>query len=81
MIAGFIRNNDIFECHKRISFDIKCQWNEYFEMICGKKLCKSRKYEESHGNCNENGQRIYDLIINKTKTEHKNKHVIRISWC
>ena len=24
------------------SFDIKCQWNEHFEMVCG------RKFRDSH---------------------------------
>ena len=34
----FIKINDIFEWHKIISFDIKCQWNEHSKMVCGRKL-------------------------------------------
>ena len=55
-IGKIIDINEIFEWHKRISFDIKIQYKEHSEMVLGCKLCVTRRHEESHKKFDDNGQ-------------------------
>ena len=59
------------EWQKIIGFDIKSQWNENFEIVCGRRLHDTRIHEESHIKCDENGQRKHNFKIKKQKTNTK----------
>ena len=49
MIEEIININNIFEWRERIGFEIKCQWNEHFEMVFGHRLRDSADTKSQKG--------------------------------